>query len=297
MRSIVIGADGVVGGALLQALKRRGDIVYGTTRRSSRVTEFMQVVDLAASNIDEVVLPAADIAYFCAAITSFSECRNNPILAHKVNVTGPVSIAGRLVAAGTRVVLLSTSAVYDWRLPHVPATYPPCPTTVYGELKAEAEKAFAALGARASIVRFTKLLSPEFKLIIGWIEALSHRRSVVAFSDLHMAPISIDDAIAALLVVADDRGGGIFQVSGATDISYLEAARYLAVRLRADSELAIERRAIDARIPPEEIIRFSSLDTLRLTSMTGWLPPDPYAVIDAVYGSSIDSARARATTQ
>jgi dTDP-4-dehydrorhamnose reductase len=297
MRSIVIGADGIVGGALLQALKRRGEIAYGTTRRSTRVTEFKLVLDLAASNVDEVLLPDADIAYFCAAITSFSECRNNPSLAHKVNVTGPVSLAGRLVAAGTRVVLLSTSAVFDWRLPHVPAAYPPCPITVYGELKAEAEKGFDALGTRASIVRFTKLLTPNLKLMTGWIETLSHNKPVIAFSDLHMAPVSIDDAIAALLAVADDCGGGIYQVSGATDISYFEAARYLAVRLGANPKLVIEKRAIDAGIPPEEIICVSSLDTSRLTDMTGWVPPDPYAVIDAVYGSSIDSTRAQSTIQ
>jgi dTDP-4-dehydrorhamnose reductase len=290
MRAIILGADGNVGSALLQALVARGDVAYGTTRRSPVVKDEL-VVDFAAPDIEAARLPEADIAFFCAAMTGFRECRSNPALARQVNVTGPVSLARRLVASGTTVVLLSTNAVFDWSIPRVSATAPRSPVTVYGELKAEAEREFETLGAKASIIRFTKILAPNFGLIGGWIEALSRGEPVTAFADLHTAPVSLDDAVAALLAVADNRAGGIYQVSATDDVSYYQCASYIASRLAADPALVNAGSAREAGIPPEEIIRFSSLDASRVAGITGRPVPDPYAVIDAVYGRRFAAAR------
>ena len=49
-----------------------------------------------------IQLPEADIAFFCAAITSFAACRTNEALARQVNVTSPLLLARRLVAAGNK---------------------------------------------------------------------------------------------------------------------------------------------------------------------------------------------------
>jgi len=285
MKALIIGANGTIGRALVHALLQRGDLVYGTTRRPPLATENCLFLDLAVPDINSVALPHADIAFFCAGIATFAECRTNRTLARQVNVTSRVALARRLVTAGTRVVLLSTSAVFDGRMPHVPATCRPCPVTAYGELAAETEKLFGALGSIASVVRFTKVITPNTKLFINWIDELSHGKRTTAFSDLRMAPISLDVAIAALLTIADDPTGGIYQVSGDADISYYDAARYFASRLGVDSSLVIEKRAIDAGIPLEEIPRFSSLDTKRYTEMTGRLAPGSHAVIDSVFSN------------
>jgi dTDP-4-dehydrorhamnose reductase len=167
---------------------------------------------------------------------------------------------------------------------HVPPSCPTCPVTAYGEFAAEAEKLFGALGSIASIVRFAKVMMPGAKRFISWIDDLSQGKMITAFSDLGMAPISLDDAIAALLAVADDPAGGICQVSGTTDINYYDAACYFASRLGVDSALVVEKCASDAGIPAEEIPRFSSLDTQRFTELTGRLAPEPHALIDYVFG-------------
>src|SRR5439155_336892 len=134
---------------------------------------------------------------------------------------------------GARVVLISTSAVYDGRSPNVPASRLPCPVTDYGRLKAEAEARFLSLGRAASVVRLTKVLEPNDPLIGGWITALASNGTVTAYSDLGLAPISMGETVAALLAVAAAREGGIYQVSAANDIRYVEVARHLARRLAA----------------------------------------------------------------
>lgn len=291
MRAIVFGADGSIGKALVQALARADRVVYSTTRRPATVSGKRLFVDLAASNLDTIPLPKVDIAYFCAATVSYAQCRADPDMARQVNLTSPVSLARRLVAAGARVVLLSTSAVFDGRLPCVPAERPTCPVTLYGELAAEAERQFSALGEKSSVVRLTKLITPDAKRFIDWIGELSSGNQIVAFSDLRMAPISLEDVLSALLAIGDRPVSGIFQISGSKDISYYDAARHLALRLGVDPALVVERRAIDAGVPIEEIPKFSSLDAMRFFELTGRKAPEPEAVIESVFQNQFDAKR------
>jgi dTDP-4-dehydrorhamnose reductase len=295
VRAIVIGVDGAIGAALKAALMRRGDEVIGTTRRPAALSASLMPLDLASPDLASVSFPPADIAYFCAAMTGLSACRNTPELAHRVNATGPAILARRLSEAGTRVVLLSTNAVFDWQSPRVAATCAPRPLTIYGQHKVEAERAFAGLGEMAVILRLSKVLTPRIALFRGWIDALAGGKPVTAFSDLHLAPIALRDAVEALLAFADRSVSGLFQVSGAEDISYVEAARHLACRLDVPLGRVVASRGSDAGIPPEEITTFSSLDSERYSQLTGWAPPDPYGVLDSVFGPAMDAARSRST--
>jgi dTDP-4-dehydrorhamnose reductase len=292
MKALVIGGDGTIGSALTKALVSRGDTVCKTTRRSALAERNATQLDLASFDVDALRLPEADVAFFCAAITSFAACRTNEGLARQVNVTTPALLARRLVAEGTRVVLLSTSAIFDWRSPHVRASRPPCPVTVYGKLKAEAETAFSAFGAAASILRLTKVLTPTDSLFNNWIDDLRQEKSVMAFSDHHMAPVTLNDAVAALLAISLSSERGVFQISGAHDVSYYEAALHLASRLGVERHRVIEARASENSVLPEEIIRYSSLDTSRIGALTGWKTPDPYSVIDKVFHGRFNALRA-----
>ena len=290
MKALVIGGDGSIGSALTKALVSQGNTVCQTTRRSALVGRNQIHLDLSSFHIDALPLPEADIAFFCAGITSFSACRTNEALAREVNVIAPSLLARGLVAAGTRVILLSTSAVFDWRAPDVAPSRPPSPVTVYGKLKAEAETAFSAFGAAASILRLTKVLTPTDRLFNNWIDDLRRERSVTAFSDHHMAPVTLNDAVAALLAISRSSESGVFQISGAHDVSYYEAALHLASRLGVERHRVIETRASESGVLPEEIIRYSSMETSRIGALTGWKAPDPHSVIDEVFRGRIEAA-------
>jgi len=290
MKALIVGADGEIGSELARALSKRGDEVYGTTRRPVVQAGKNIFIDLADSDLVSVVLPPVDVTVFCAAIASFAECRRDRDRAHRVNVSAPVALARRLTTAGTRVVLLSTGAVFDWSTPHVRAESPTRPVTVYGALKAEAESQFLALGDAASIMRFSKVLTPQLKLCIGWIKTLQSGGHITAFSDLRMSPIGLNDAVDAIISVIDDKSGGIYQLSGSRDISYFDTGLHIAKRLGVAADLVQSASAIDAGIPPEEITRFSSLDDSRLRSLTGRKTPDPEMVLDMVFGPAIAAA-------
>ena len=136
------------------------------------------------------------------------------------------------------------------------------------------------------------MLTPGDGLFNNWIDDLSQERSVTAFSDHHMAPVTLNDAVAALLAISRSSEGGVFQISGAHDVSYYEAALHLASRLGVERHRVIEARASENGVLPEEIIRYSSLETSRIAALTGWKAPDPYSVIDEVFRERFDAVRA-----
>jgi dTDP-4-dehydrorhamnose reductase len=287
MRVLIIGGDSVVGAAFARALTRRGETVYATTRRRDTVGGKRLYLDLAGDEIETVALPSVDISFFCAGVSGFASCRNDPVKARRVNVDGTARLARRLTQQGVYSVLLSSTAVFDFQTPHVTAEAPVRPLTVLGQVKAQAEVVFLGLGPLGSILRLTKVVVPESPLFSQWIGALHRSEEIVAYSDIHIAPISLEDATEAMFAVATDRGRGVYQISAVNDISYFDFAHHLAKLMRVSSDLVRSQRAMENGIPSAEIPRFTTLESSRIEALTGRPAPDPYKVVETVFESQI----------
>ena len=282
MSVLVIGADGLVGRSVVSMLATKGRIVRSTTRRRSEGGPHL-FLDLAATSVEDIPLPDAETAIICAAVNGFARCRADPQAAHLVNVKATEVLARRLVSQGCRVIYLSSSAVFDFRHAHVPADRPHCPTTVYGKSKALAEDCVLAADASNTVVRLTKVLAQNTSHFGTWLIALKSNATVRAYSDLHLCPITLDYASDAIIRIMDQGNGGIYQVSGADDVSYAEAARHLARRMGKDEAYVIAERAVSDGIPPEEVATFTSLDSSRYTALTKEPAPGPFDVLNAVF--------------
>jgi dTDP-4-dehydrorhamnose reductase len=286
---LIIGADGTIGRALLSAAALQGHTVTGTTRRPASAP--LLHADLEDSDLRHMPLPAADIAFFCAAMASFADCRLNPARARQINVIGPEILAGRLVAQGTRVVALSSSSVFDWSTPRVSADKPPCPTSVYGQMKAENEASFLRFGDAATIVRFAKVLDADNKLFANWFGALTSEQPITAFSDLRMAPVALNDAVKLLLTIATADTSGIYQYSARDDISYRDAALHFAKALGRSPALVLDGSARDHGIPAEEITTCSSMDSIRAETLLDRPAPDSRETLDQIFRLHAERAR------
>ena len=267
-----------------------GHDVIATTRQRDRVNSATTFLDMGEGL---GALPRADVAVICAAITRFSDCRNFPEFARQVNVTAPVEICKELVSSGTRVILLSTSAVFDCLRPHIKASHRPAPRSVYGRLKADAEEGVLALGQMATVLRLTKVLRHDSGVMSRWIDELKDGQTIRAFEDHGMSPVTVDDALEAISALVARGEQGIYQVSGAADISFEEAARHLAQRLGVPPQRVLAVKAAENDLPPDEITPFTSLDTCRLTALTGYVPLPPHTVIDTVFRASFTTASAQ----
>jgi dTDP-4-dehydrorhamnose reductase len=295
LRVLVIGADGTIGSALSSKLLGLGYNVFNTTRRKSvRGSTQSVFLNLAEPVICVDHLPDVDVAIICAAISSFADCRTRPDLARQVNVISTSLLARQLMDRGTFVVRLSSSAVFDCLAPHVLADQEPNPRSVYGRLQADAEAVMLGLGINGGILRLTKVITPDSSLIKEWVRLLLKGQSIEAFTDHTLCPLSLPSAIEAATAVLRSRQGGIFQVSGSRDISYAELARHLARRLDVPVARVIPVRALQRGIPENEVTPFTSMDTTRLTRLTGFIPPDPFTVIDDVLGELLTKAYQKA---
>jgi dTDP-4-dehydrorhamnose reductase len=246
-------------------------------------------LDLAAEMLEP--LPQVDIAVICAAMARFEECRNNPDQARRVNVEAPKEIADKVLASGGRVLLLSTSAVFDCLKPLRRADELCAPRSAYGRFKAEAEEAVLGFGAGAGVVRLTKVVRADSGIFPGWVESLMQGGPITAFEDHTLCPLPLALVVSVLTDIIECGEGGIFQISGAGDISYLDAARNLATHLGVPHEQVIATSAASAGLLPGEITPFTSLETSRLAAMIGFVPPEARAVLTGMYAEALARAR------
>ncbi|HUD88231.1 MAG TPA: sugar nucleotide-binding protein [Xanthobacteraceae bacterium] len=287
MRVLVVGGDSLIGAAFARSLAGLGHIVYSTTRRRESVGGSHFYLDLTEDEPEAIALPAVDVVFFCAAVSGFAVCRTNPALARRVNVEGTGRLVRRLVGDGIYAVLLSSTAVFDFQEPYVLPDAPVRPLTVLGQTKAEAERIFLAMGAFGSVLRLTKVVTADAPLFTKWITALRRREQIVAYSDIHIAPISLDDATRAMFAVASDRGPGVYQISGARDVSYFEVALHFATMMRVPLDRVRSERAIDNGIPAAEVPRHTTLESSRIEALTGRAAPDPYQIIETIFEPQI----------
>lgn len=285
MHALVLGIDGAIGGALAVTLVRRGWRVTGTSRRGGPAAADCERLPLdLADPAGWPALPRADAVFLCAAMTRQAACRDEPALAARVNRDAPLRLADKAAEGGGRLLFLSSSAVFDGRVPNRDADDPTCPLNEYGRLKAGAEAGVLARPG-GTVVRLTKVLHAGLPLFRGWLDALRGGGTVRAFADLTMAPIALADAVDGLARIGESGETGLFQLSAARDISYLDAAHHLARRLEVPAGRVEAAAAAGAGIPDSDRPAATSLDTSRFARLFDSPPPDPFDVIDRVFGS------------
>jgi dTDP-4-dehydrorhamnose reductase len=279
---LVVGSDGLIGRAVSQRLFALGHQVTTTTRRGEQVRPGNIFLDLREIAPSLKGLPAADAAIICGAVTKFSECRQDPEAAWLINARAPIQLAHHLEKLGARSLLLSTSAVFDCLEPRMLADRPRKPRGLYGKFKAEAEEGILAV-AGGTVLRLTKVVTSRWGLINEWATRLSRGKPIQAVQDHSFSPIPLDDVLSSIATILESREGGIFQVSGAADMTYFAAAHLIARRLGRGENLVIGTSALEQGIPKDEVTRFTSLDVTRLAQLSGFVPPVPSDVMDRTF--------------
>ncbi len=266
---LVIGGDGQLGRALVQRLHETGQPVVATTRRNDSPASANRHLNLSQPEaVSGFAWPdGVSRVYLLAAVTSLKACRQSPDTSRFINVTQAVRLAGRAAHNGATPVLVSTNLVFDGHTPRRGTADPPCPTSAYGEHKAEAEAAVLEHGG--VVVRPTKVLPNAPPLLARWRDALRQGERVEAFSDLWFAPVPMGSVLDAVITAPP----GVTHVSAERDVSYAEVARHIAHRVGATQDLVVETSAADAGTPPEERPRH--------TTLACEAPLNPLDVIDA----------------
>jgi dTDP-4-dehydrorhamnose reductase len=286
---LIIGGDSEIGAATYRLIQGQGKPVLVTTRRCDRVADDRPFLDL--SDPLEFWQPPKGIvtACVCAAVARLEACAKDPEASTRINVTQSLRLIEKLLASGIYVLFLSTNQVFDGRTPNVRSNAPHSPVSEYGRQKARTEARLCELmadGAPVAILRLAKVVSAEIVLLHNWIEALKEGRTITAFRDMMLAPVPIDLVCRAIAALMNDRAGGIFQLSGPSDVSYFEIAQMIAHQIGADPNLIFSTKACEA-IDVEGISPLhTTLDSRALCERYQFALPDVQDILRSVVANS-----------
>lgn len=280
--ALIIGADGTIGRFLSEFLSAREISTWVTTRHSSKISHQRVFLDLA-QDYSTWHLPNSSIrtAIICAAITSQKACEDNYEESYNINVRATVELARQLINSGVFVIFLSTNLVFDGSKSFSSPEAAVNPQTVYGRQKAETERQLLALSDRfISIIRLSKVIDKRFQLFRNWVTSLKKSQEINPFHDLYFSPISIDFVANLIFQLHQHHLNGIIQVSATEDISYADAAIYLAQKLYIDTSFVKPISCQTVGITNSS--RFTTMDSQRIKEL-GLAPPSVWNTLDKVF--------------
>jgi dTDP-4-dehydrorhamnose reductase len=277
---LIVGADGMIGSALAQALPKAGWSLLETTRRPESAGGRRLFFDLSEPAAPVPLPDPPSLAFLCAGVTSVEACERDPKATEKINVTHTLMLARRLIGLGTRIVFLSTNIVFNGSKPQAGIDDEPDPKSEYGRQKLAVERELLGLDGSSAVVRLTKVLGPRPPLFMEWVRRLRAGQAIEPFRDKVMAPVPLPFVVDVLLRLGERGPGGILQVSGPRDVTYYEIAAHIAGQVGADPGLVRpidgKGKVLAAGLAPVH----TTLDTRRLRAEFGLEPPDIWPTIE-----------------
>jgi len=269
-----------VGGGLLHALRRRGHLVYASTRRLDTVDSRRVFLDFEKK--EPFYAPAGvDYVFIVAAATNYDRCEKDP-LAYKINVELIPRLISSLLEQGLFVTFISTNSVFGGERPWPNEEDPHAPGIAYAAQKNEAEEVIRASARRLkaeqrmNIIRLTKILDRNTSPLPNWINSWKQGEAVQPFSDLIFAPMSVQFVGDALATIGEKRIPGHLHLSGVDNVTYVEFAFALAKKMGVDPRLIVPTTATAKGVHIAFKPSYSGLGMKRTTELSG-ISPQPLA--------------------
>jgi len=313
-RTLVTGATGFVGRAVVDRIVRDGTPVTASVRREPNLcTGFreVRVADLGPATDWTAALEGCDAVVHCAArVHVMSDASADPLAAYRAaNVYGSVALAKQAAAAGVRRFVFISSIKVNGEGTAVGAPYRatdlPAPVDPYGVSKLEAEQALHELAATGAIelviIRPPLIYGPgvkaNFLSMARWIArgvplpfggVNGNRRSFVALANL------VDLIVTCLR--HPDAAGQVFLVSDGEDLSTGELLRRTARALGVSSRLlpvpssilALGASAFGRRDLWQRLGGTLQVDSTPTRERLGWAPP---VTVDAGLRAAVEGLR------
>lgn len=301
MRTLVTGASGFVGQAVIRRLKRDGGVaVRGAFRTlpapSSDGIEARPVGDLGPDTDWRDALADVDVVIHCAArVHVMHDIEADPLAAYRrSNVDGTLHLARSAVRAGCRRLVFISSIKVNGEATETGCPFsedsPLAPCDPYGISKLEAEQGLFALvretGLEVVVVRPPLVYGPgvkaNFQSMMGWLQrgvplpfgAIDNRRSLVGLDNL------VD--LVARCATHPAAANQVFVAGDGEDLSTTELLTRVARALGRPARLLpvpaawilIAARMLGRQGLATRLCGSLQVDTTKARTLLGWLPPD-----------------------
>ena len=220
MKLLITGASGLLGLNLAVEAARSHQVV-GTDRGRLMSAPFEVLhADLLEPGAADRMMDQAqpDAVINCAAIANVDQCEADPDLARRVNAEVPERIAAACASLGTRLIQISTDAVFDGTKPgSYVETDDPAPAGVYAATKCAGESSVLRVNPGAIVARvnfYGWSLSGQRSLAEFFVNNLSNGKAVDGFTDVVFCPMYVRHLADTLVRMLQANLHGIYHVVG-----------------------------------------------------------------------------------
>ncbi len=215
---LVTGGTGQLGSALQTVLAERGERFAAPSHAELDASDEAQLARAFAQHAPRVVVN-------CAALTKVDTCEREPALAERANAEAPARLARACVAAGAKLVQLSTDYVFagDARRPYREddAT---APRSVYGRTKLAGEQAALAVPG-ALVVRTSWVYGRGRNFPRAILAQAREGKPLRVIADQRGRPTYAHDLALAIVQLVAVGGSGIVNFANDGEATWLELAR------------------------------------------------------------------------
>ena len=275
---LITGATGLLGQVMTADLAHRHDVVALVHKRRFVGYSPAQIaVDLTDGKQAKLVWDSQrpELVVHTAALASIDLCEAQPDLAQILNCEVPATIARLCGEHGSKLVHVSTDAVFDGTSGPNREDDPVLPQSVYARTKLAGERACLDILPEALVARvnfFGPSGPPRRGLAAFFLDALSHGRVVSGFVDVEFTPTYSRD-LGDLLIAAAEAGiTGIRHCGGRDRLSKYEFGRLVAEVFGYDPELVREASVSALGTPARRVSRLSMDSTLLAGELERQLP-------------------------
>ncbi len=186
---------------------------------------------------DIYIDPRITHAIIFAGITNIEFCNKNSKLANFINGENTLKLIKLLNKKDIKVLFPSSTCVFPSN--SLNKNYEDSDThgdNIYGQIKANVEKSIKN-NRLNTILRISKVITPDDKLLTMWKEELTNNRQINPFYDLRIAPISVFTLAEFIYKWFLEDFSGIAHLSPSSDMTYKELAMNLCTFLSAEKSL------------------------------------------------------------
>jgi dTDP-4-dehydrorhamnose reductase len=230
MKSLVIGASGLLGEALVRTAPHQNDCV-GTSHRQ-RIEGFMPLDITNADAVSKLLENESfEVVLLCAANPNVDFCEKEPELTRATNVFGVENVAKACAATHTRLVFYSSDYVFDGENGPYSEDARPNPICEYGRQKLEAENIVSRASNRNIVLRITWVYGEERQgknFVYRVVNTLKNGETLRVPQDQYGNPTLSDDLATATWSLLDKNAQGIMHLAGPDCVNRLEFANLVA---------------------------------------------------------------------
>jgi len=272
---LVVGASGLLGSKLFSQAGGRYE-TRGTCNPVCDGKESLRLDPLDIGSKDEVERlfekTRPDVVILAAAMTDVDACERQPLLANRVNATGPELVARSCRKTGAKLVHVSTDYVFDGaKTRKYTEDDVPRPISVYGASKLAGERAVlstlpSAVVARPAVLYGWSPLESKDNFVVWVLKKLRSGQKATLFRDQYISPTFADDLARTLLELAERDVSGIWHVAGPDCLNRPECGKVIAEVFGLDGRLVSPVDSSTVSLPAKRP-KYSCLDVSKVQKL------------------------------